>query len=155
MGNNNIQYKEYIESSPTALFVANPEGRYIFVNDAATKLLGYSKDELLNMAITDIIFEKNLEPTLKDFANVKDEGGINKEYTLKAKSGDGVDVQLNAKILDNGNVMAFCENISHLKDVERKLEKKIQELENINSIMTNRELKMVELKKKIEELESK
>lgn len=146
-------YKQYIEHSPTALFVADPEGNYIFVNKAATELVDYSKEELLNMSIVDMIFKKDLEKTMKDFMEAKKTGRLNKEYVLKAKDDSAVDVQLNAIVLDNGNTMAFCENISHLKEVERKLEKKLQEMQKVNDIMVGREVKMTELKEKIKSLE--
>ena len=43
--------RAYLESSPVSVFVANPDGKYEYVNDAACKLLGYSREELLNMTV--------------------------------------------------------------------------------------------------------
>src|SRR4051812_31498793 len=39
---------------PVALLIANNSGRYIDVNDHATRLTGYSRSELLRMAVWDL-----------------------------------------------------------------------------------------------------
>jgi len=54
------KYRVFTEKSPVAFFVVNSEGKYVQVNDAATKMLFYSKNELLKMSIVDILFEKDI-----------------------------------------------------------------------------------------------
>ena len=41
------RFRLYVENSPVAVFVANSNAEYEYVNDAASKLLGYSTKELL------------------------------------------------------------------------------------------------------------
>ncbi len=88
------------------------------MNNAATKLLLYSKNELLKMGIVDISFEKNISFELKQFASLKETGESRFETALKRKDGEPVYVILNATRLPNGNMMAFCENITENKNVE-------------------------------------
>jgi PAS domain S-box-containing protein len=45
---------EAVENGPAAVFVADEEGRYVAVNQAACILLGYNREELLAMRITDV-----------------------------------------------------------------------------------------------------
>jgi PAS domain S-box-containing protein len=45
---------EAIESGPALVFVADEEMRYIAVNQFACDSLGYSRDELLGMQVTDV-----------------------------------------------------------------------------------------------------
>lgn len=51
--------------------------------------------------------------------------------------------------------VAIFDNITERKNSEQKLKDKISELENFNKITVDRELKMIELKNKIQELEGK
>ena len=118
MKNSEEQYRVYTENSPVAFFVVNPEGRYVQVNDAATKLLLYSKNEFLKMSIVDISFERNISFELKQFAALKETGKARFETALKRKDGEPVYVILNATRLPNGNMMAFCENITDRKKTE-------------------------------------
>jgi PAS domain S-box-containing protein len=45
---------EAIESGPALVFVADEEMRYIAVNQYACDALGYSRDELLGLQVTDV-----------------------------------------------------------------------------------------------------
>jgi PAS domain S-box-containing protein len=45
---------EAVEHGPAAVFVADENGRYVAVNQAACALVGYSREELLSMRVADI-----------------------------------------------------------------------------------------------------
>jgi PAS domain S-box-containing protein len=45
---------EAIEHGPVAVFVADEQGRYVAVNPAACALVGYSREELLTLRVSDV-----------------------------------------------------------------------------------------------------
>lgn len=45
---------EAIENGPAAVFVADEDGRYVAVNQAACAMLGYAREELLAKHVKDI-----------------------------------------------------------------------------------------------------
>jgi PAS domain S-box-containing protein len=45
---------EALEHGPMAIFVADENGRYLAVNAYACELLGYTRDELLDLRLADI-----------------------------------------------------------------------------------------------------
>ena len=45
---------EAIEHAPVAVFVADEDGRYVAVNQAACVLLGYSREELLALRVSEV-----------------------------------------------------------------------------------------------------
>jgi PAS domain S-box-containing protein len=45
---------EAVEHAPVAILVADDEMRYVAANATATKLLGYTREELLNLRVTDV-----------------------------------------------------------------------------------------------------
>lgn len=118
--NSEEQYRVYTENSPVAFFVVNSEGKYIQVNNAATKLLLYTKNEFLKMSIADILFEKDISIGLKQFATLKETGESRIEIALKRKDGTSVYVILNSTRLPNGNMMAFCQNINENRKTQEK-----------------------------------
>ena len=146
------QYETYIEFSPTPLFVANKDAHYVFVNKAAAELLGYSREELLTFTFNNIIFKEDTNDIFSSFEVLKKEGKLTTEVRLKARDGRAVNVKLNAVALPTGNVLAFCEDITYIKDIEQELKEKIAQLEKSNKFMFDREVKMVELKQEIESL---
>ena len=114
------KYRTYVENSPVAFFVVGPEGKYEQVNDTACRLLGYSRNELLEMTIVNLLFEKDISVGLKQFASLKETGKALFEIALKRKDGTPVYVILNAIKLSEGKMMAFCENITERKKAEEE-----------------------------------
>jgi PAS domain S-box-containing protein len=54
---------EAVEHGPASVFVADEHGRYVAVNQAACKLVGYDREELLKLTVTDIVpAEEAAEP---------------------------------------------------------------------------------------------
>ena len=45
---------EAVENGPVAVFVADEHGQYVAVNQAACLLLGYTREELLGLRVTDV-----------------------------------------------------------------------------------------------------
>jgi PAS domain S-box-containing protein len=45
---------EAVEHAPVAILVADDEMRYVAANATATKLLGYTREELLKLRVTDV-----------------------------------------------------------------------------------------------------
>ena len=125
------KFRVYVENSPVAVFVANPEGKYEYVNEAASKLLGYSREELLTMSIPQLIFEEALQASLKMFDEVKETGRFLSEVVLKKKDGLPVYVILNSVKLPNGEVIGFCENITERKQLEDGLKESEEKFRSI------------------------
>ena len=46
---------EAVENGPAAVFVADERGRYVAVSQAACALVGYPREELLKMRVTDLV----------------------------------------------------------------------------------------------------
>ena len=116
------KYRVYVENSPVAFFVANFEGKYEEVNDAACKLLGYTRNELLEMNIANALFEEDVPWGLKQFASLKETGKFAMETVLKRKDGQPVYVILNSVKMPDGKLIAFCENITERKKAEREVQ---------------------------------
>ncbi len=116
--------KIYLESTPAAVFVADPNGRYLFVNEGACRLLDYSKEELLSMTIPQLLCEDYLNQGLLQFTLLKETGRSRSELCLKRKDGSPVYVILTATKLPDGNLIANCEDITERKELEKKLKEK-------------------------------
>ena len=76
---------EAVEHGPAAVFVADEDGRYVAVNQAACALIGYTREELLTMRVADIA-----DPT-GAWDEMRREGCVIGTSTLTHK--DGFDVQ--------------------------------------------------------------
>jgi PAS domain S-box-containing protein len=80
---------EAIFHGPVAVLVADERGRYIAVNELGTELLGYTRDELLTMTITDVA---RYPEAKAEFGRLRKAGSGEGRATLTRKDGTTVDV---------------------------------------------------------------
>ncbi|HAF30114.1 MAG TPA: hypothetical protein DCG75_13820 [Bacteroidales bacterium] len=153
------RFRTYIESSPMAIFIANKSGKYQFVNQSAIEMLGYTKKELLNMSIPDILDSSVLEMGIKHFKQLKKEGKAKSHETVfVAKNSKKISLILDAIKISDNQFIAFCKDISDIKKYEEELKDRNEEYyalneeleENLERIQNiNNELKVA--KEKAEE----
>jgi PAS domain S-box-containing protein len=122
-------FRAYLESSPVSVFVANRIGKYEYVNLAATKLLGFSREELLNMTVYQAVPKEDADG--EKFNQLKEKGYSTEEIRLKRKNGSVVDVFLSARILPDGKLVGFCQDITERKKAEEKIRSNEKEMATI------------------------
>lgn len=95
--------KEVIKNVPLAVFVARQleGGKFVLVNDVASEYLGYTKEELLNMKVTDLDYEA-IERN--DEENLWKKLEKNKTYHIESKhvrkDGSTYDAEIHFSVID-------------------------------------------------------
>lgn len=152
------KFKLYVENSPVAVCVVNVYGEFEYVNQAASKMLGYSVEELQNLSFPQLVFEEDLYNPPQIFSELKAKLVLRQEMRLKSRTGEAVFVDLNAVALPNGKLLAFCENITEkqnyettLRESEEKFSKIVDSL-NEAVILIDREAKIVYCSKAVKKI---
>jgi PAS domain S-box-containing protein len=155
--------RSLIEASLDPLVTISPEGIITDVNEATAKVTGVGREELIGTDFANYFTEpeKAREGYQQAFAK-----GFVTDYplTIRHKGGQQSHVLYNASVYRdvNGNVLgvfAAARDITPLKKAEveladqrtRELER-LAELERFQKLTVGRELKMIELKKEVQEL---
>ncbi len=115
------KFRTITESSADAIFIADKEGKYIYVNNKAVDLLGYTKEELLRFTIADISPKNRIEEYLQIFQQLFITGSSYSQIELVKKDGIYTDTDLNAVLLPNGWIYGSCRDISERKQLENEL----------------------------------
>lgn len=106
---------------------------YIEVNKAATKRLGYTKDELLKMSPLDLYLDNS---SIQNMASEMFEKGSAIAQNIQIdKDGRHIPVELNTtlfKLKGKNIVLSISRDITKRKNAEKKLNKTIKELERSN-----------------------
>jgi PAS domain S-box-containing protein len=79
---------EAIENGPVAVLVADEHGRYVAVNQAACRLLGYTREELLAMQATDVA---RYDEAPAEWAEMELRGSHTGVSTVTCKNGSTVE----------------------------------------------------------------
>ena len=66
------KFESYIENAPYGVFIMDVDGCYLEVNRMASKITGYSMEQLLTMTIGDITCEESLTASERLFTVLKD-----------------------------------------------------------------------------------
>ena len=73
-----------IDTSPALVFVADDEMRYLAVNNTACAVLGYSREELLSMRVTDVVVSAEAPTLYRQMMNDQSQQG---DVDLLTKDG--------------------------------------------------------------------
>lgn len=117
------QLRSLVDRAPDGIVVADVDGRHTFVNEAACRLLGYSRDELIGRPIADMIPAEDVERLLASREQMLRGESHVAEWRARRKDGTWLPVEVHANILPDGQWQAFMRDISERKahEAERDL----------------------------------
>jgi diguanylate cyclase (GGDEF)-like protein/PAS domain S-box-containing protein len=115
------KYSSYIENAPYAVFVSDEKGNYLEVNNAATKITGYSKAQLLKMNIKDICAPESLEDVMSCYVLMLKTGHVSTEFKYKHKDGSIRWWTINAVKIFENRYLGFAIDITSKKQAEEEL----------------------------------
>ena len=107
-----------------AIYLVDYQGKFLDVNEAACRHLGYTREELLHMSVADIDPEFSMEKFRERWREVEKRGRFLLESTQRSKSGELLPVEMVLTAFEyQGRQchMAFGRDIRERKRVERDL----------------------------------
>jgi len=134
----------------------------VLINTSVVRNLGYTEKELLNKPMNVLLSGDITSLTYDELFKLFPLSGY--QTTLLSKNGDKIPISANAVILkeDAEEVFGFVfilrdmrqmmKLINDLQQKTKELETSNEDFQRMNQLMIGREVKMVELKKEIEEL---
>ncbi len=117
-------FETIFQNSSDEIFVSDIQGNIMELNEQASKLLEYSREELLAMNILDIKPLKQAELFLVYRKTIIEEGGYLFDSEYITKSGETVPVEINSRVLEfNGEtvILSISRNLAKRKEMERKV----------------------------------
>lgn len=139
-----IHYHSIIEQANDTIYIidSSPKPKLIDINQSGCRLLGYTKEELLQLTVFDINFECDLTDSASKIEELRAGIPVRTEQKFKRKDGSAVEIELSAKKMADGNIMVVARDISERKkaeqeiktlneSLERKVKERTTELEHI------------------------
>lgn len=139
LARNEEKFRTLVEQASDGITIADENYRFIEINTQFCKMLGYSREELLHMKMTDLLINIPGELPLK-FKEIKQGKSIITERQLRRKDGSTFPVEISATLLQNRYYLSFVRDIRERKRTRELLE---GEKEVMEMIATGKPLKEV------------
>ncbi|MBK5276198.1 MAG: transporter substrate-binding domain-containing protein [Desulfuromonadales bacterium] len=120
-----------LQTAMSGICLADMQGRLLEVNKSYCRMSGYSEQELLTMSISDLEVNDSEDDITNRIRMVHEQGEARFESRHRRKDGTVFDVEVSVQCLptNNGQCVAFFQDITERKHYEKNLLDKNSELE--------------------------
>ncbi len=113
------KFRDLFESSPEAIFVFTVDGELLDTNQAACRLHGMSREELMGHNIATLVPPENSQLTLAFLRHVLEQGDGYSEGHSRAEDGTRIPVEIRARRIQYADKVAL---LLHVHDVSSRKE---------------------------------
>ncbi len=145
-------YRTLIESAPDSIYITDTQGRIEDANAQGCRMLGYTREELLRLSISDILATEEVAGLVPHLTTLKQDAISRSEWHPRRKDGTLVPVEVNATILPDGRVLGILRDISERKKVQAEIERQLDELRRWQAVMLGREDRNMDFKREVNAL---
>ena len=118
------RYRAIIEIAIDGFWISDMDGRLLEVNDSLARMLGYRRDEMLGMHVSDVDADETPQETASHICRTAHRGTDRFETRHRRKDGEVLDVDVSVNYLDieGGRFFVFVRDITARKEAEREVE---------------------------------
>jgi diguanylate cyclase (GGDEF)-like protein/PAS domain S-box-containing protein len=122
------RYRSLVEQTADGIFLADSQGHYIEVNSAGCIMLGYSREEILNLTFVDILDPTEIPRLSSQLVNLATGVLAVNEWKFLRKDGSTFIGEVRGKQLVNGNFQGILIDITQRIQTENSIRVKGQRL---------------------------
>jgi PAS domain S-box-containing protein len=135
------KHQTVIKTTLDGFWMVDLTGKILEVNDSYCNMIGYQREELLEMSIMDVEALESPEEILQRIGKIVEQGYDRFETRHRRKDGQIIDVEISVNYLDvgEGQISVFVRDISRRKQVEERinhLNRTLRSIRNINQLIT-------------------
>lgn len=123
------------EHAQEAMFRVDEAGRIVDTNETACRRLGYSREELLSMTITEINPRYDYTSWTEHWQEMKKRGSTLFESQHRKKNGDLIPVEISANFFNCNGQEFICSFVRDLSDSKRREQRFAQLVDSIPAIV--------------------
>ena len=116
-----VKFRELIEQASDGIFVTDKDGNFILVNSRYCEMLGYSRDELLQLHSEATYPEEEKEKRAQHRAEARERKTSLYERMIRRKDGTSFPAEVSIKLLGKDNVQGIVRDITERKKAQQSL----------------------------------
>lgn len=115
------KYHSLFEQASDAIYVLNYKGEFTQVNDSMCKMVGYTRDELLTMNVTELLNADILDAYPLLYSKIKPGQSSKGERKFIKKDGTMFDIDIKLKKFTDDRILVIARDITARKKMEAEL----------------------------------
>ena len=119
-----------VEQASDGIFVSDADGHYLDVNSAGRNMFGYTREEILQLSIADLVAPQERDRIAPAIAILADGNVRSSEWQFRRKDGSLFPGEVSARMLPDGCLQAILRDVSEHKQAEGAL-RESQELSRV------------------------
>ncbi|MDX2188267.1 MAG: PAS domain S-box protein [Bacteroidota bacterium] len=123
------KYHSLVEHASDAIFLLDENTNFSHLNTAMCKLLGYEREELLQMKLADVYLAAELERKPLSVEYLRQNKKLLIERKWKRKDGIEIDVEINTKVIEGKGYLNIARDITERKKTEAAIEASREKLQ--------------------------
>lgn len=113
-------FRALVEQASDGIFIADATGRYLDVNTAGAEMLGYTREEFLQLSIADVVTKDEIERIPAEVARFEAGGTIRSDWKFLRKNGSVFPGEVCGKLLPDGRLQGIVRDMTERKQAEEE-----------------------------------
>lgn len=125
------KFRTLIEQAGEGIFLVDLQGNYLEANESASRITGYTIEELKQMNANEIVPTEELTKVPIRLAEIKKGNPVYIERLIRKKDGSIITAEISAKLMANGKVMTIMRDITSRKKAEAEIKEANDQLRQL------------------------
>jgi two-component system, cell cycle sensor histidine kinase and response regulator CckA len=123
------RYRTLFDYAPDGIVITDPQSYYLDVNPSFCRMLGMTRAELVGMHASDIVAPEEIEHIAPALDRIHAREDYARPWLLRRKDGSTFPVEVMARLMPDGKLMAVVRDVTERKAAERALREREAQLE--------------------------
>jgi formate hydrogenlyase transcriptional activator len=114
-------FRLLVEQASDGIFIADAQGKYLDVNSAGAGMLGYTREELLQLSIPDIVMAEETPRVALEVARFEGGTTVLSEWKFRRKDGSFFSGEVCGKQLPDGRLQGILRDTTERRHAEEEM----------------------------------
>jgi len=114
-------FRHLVEQASDGIFIADARGKYLDVNTAGAEMLGYTREEVLQLSIADIVVAEETSRIGAEVVRFAGGDTVRSEWKFRRKDGSFFPGEVSGKQLPDGRMQGILRDISERRQAEEAM----------------------------------
>lgn len=105
-------FRILVEQASDGIFISDAQGKYVDVNSAGAEMLGYTREEILRLSISDIVAVEQVERVTPELSRLLGGATFRSEWKFRRKDGSYFPGEVVGKRLPDGRLQGILRDVT-------------------------------------------